>query len=186
MVKNPASNVLVNHVIMGLPPMHLTFWLLRNFYWTDKGSVPHSVNRGILYDCSKSLAAMFGSMGLAGVFKGFTIHCHFCPRISWYFASFLGLGWLCIKLPYVSYFSFLELHCFHKSRGHAIISRLMHHFYLQHPSTCKCFDPCDIDHSLSLLESWAPASSITNFKLAWKTAALLPHVSAKCSDLALL
>ena len=40
---------------------------------------------------------------------------------------------------------------------------------------------------LSLLESWAPDSSLTTFKLAWKTATLLALVTVKhCSDLTLL
>ena len=40
---------------------------------------------------------------------------------------------------------------------------------------------------LSLLESWASDSSLTTFKLAWKTATLLALVNAKCcSDLTLL
>ena len=40
---------------------------------------------------------------------------------------------------------------------------------------------------LFLLESWAPASSLTTFKLAWKTATLLALVTAKCcSDLTFL
>ena len=40
---------------------------------------------------------------------------------------------------------------------------------------------------LSLLDSWTLASSLTTFKLAWKTAALLLLVTAKhCSDLTLL
>ena len=44
-----------------------------------------------------------------------------------------------------------------------------------------------MEHLLSLLESWAPASSLTTFKLAWKTATLLALVTAKrCSDLTLL
>ena len=63
----------------------------------------------------------------------------------------------------------------------------MHHFYLQHPPSCKDFDPWDVEHLLSLLESWAPASFITTFKLAWKIATLLTLVTAKhCSDLTLL
>ena len=33
---------------------------------------------------------------------------------------------------------------------------------------------------------WAPALSLTTFKLAWKTATLLALVTAKCSDLILL
>ena len=63
----------------------------------------------------------------------------------------------------------------------------MQHFYLQHPPSCKCFDPWDVEHLLSLLESWAPASSLTTFKLAWKTGTLLVLVTAKhCSDLTLI
>ena len=63
----------------------------------------------------------------------------------------------------------------------------MCHFYLQHPPSRKQFDPWDVEHLLSLLESWAPASSLTAFKLAWKTATLLALVTAKhCSDLTLL
>ena len=58
--------------------------------------------------------------------------------------------------------------------------------HLQHlPPPFKHFDPWDVEHLLSLLESWAPTSSLTTFKLAWKT--LLALVTAKhCSDLTLL
>ena len=63
----------------------------------------------------------------------------------------------------------------------------MCHFYLQRPPSHKRFDPWDVEHLLSLLESWAPTSSLTTFKLAWKTATLLALVTAKhCSDLTLL
>ena len=62
----------------------------------------------------------------------------------------------------------------------------MHHFYLQHPPSHKWFDPWDVEHLLSLLESWASVSSLTTFKLAWKTATLLALVPAKHSDLTLL
>ena len=43
----------------------------------------------------------------------------------------------------------------------------MRHFYLQHPPSRKRFDPWDVERLLSLLEGWAPASSLTTFKLAW-------------------
>ena len=63
----------------------------------------------------------------------------------------------------------------------------MHHFYLQCPPSYKYFDPWDVEHLLSLLESWALASYLTTFKLAWKIATLLALVTAKrCSDLTLL
>ena len=56
----------------------------------------------------------------------------------------------------------------------------MHHFYLQHPPSCKCYDPWDGECLLSLLESWVPTSSLSTFNLAWKTATLLALVTAKC------
>ena len=63
----------------------------------------------------------------------------------------------------------------------------MHHFYLQLPPSYKWFDPWDVECLLSLLESWTPTSSLTTFKLAWKTATLIALVTAKCcSDLTLL
>ena len=44
-----------------------------------------------------------------------------------------------------------------------------------------------MSHLLSLLDSWIPASSLTNFTLAWKTVTILALVRAKCcSDLTLL
>ena len=55
----------------------------------------------------------------------------------------------------------------------------MHHFYLQHPPSHKCFDPWDVGCLLSLLESWALASYPTTFKLAWKAATLLALVTTK-------
>ena len=61
----------------------------------------------------------------------------------------------------------------------------MYHFYLQHPPH-EHYDPWDVECLLSLLEIWAPALSLTTFKLAWKTATLLTLVTAKhCSDLTL-
>ena len=63
----------------------------------------------------------------------------------------------------------------------------MHHFYLQHPPSHKHFDPWDVEHLLSLLESWAPAFSLTAFKHGWKTGTTLALVTAKhCSDLTFL
>ena len=60
-------------------------------------------------------------------------------------------------------------------------------FYLQCLPSCKCFDPWDVELLLSLLESWAPASSLTTFKLDWKTATLLALITEKhCSDLTFL
>ena len=75
--------------------------------------------------------------------------------------------------------TFLEPHHLHKTSNHPVISKLMHHFYLQHPLSHIDFDPWDVECLLSLLESWAPTSCLTTFKLAWKTATLLALVTAQ-------
>ena len=63
----------------------------------------------------------------------------------------------------------------------------MHHFYSKYHPSHKCSDPWDVEHLLSLLESWAPVSSLTTFKLAWKNATLLALITVKhCSDFTLL
>ena len=99
----------------------------------------------------------------------------------------MGLAWHTIGIYHSAISAFLEPHCIHKASNHSVISKLMCHFYLQHPPSCKWFDPLDVEHLLSLLESWAPVSSLTTFKLAWKTATLLALVTAEhCSDLTFL
>ena len=83
--------------------------------------------------------------------------------------------------------TFLEPHHLHKVSNHPAISKLMCHFYLQCPPSHKNVDPWDVDHLLCLLESWVPASSLTTFKLPWKTVTLLALVTVKhCFDLTLL
>ena len=99
----------------------------------------------------------------------------------------VGLAWHTIGIYHSAISAFLEPHCIHKASNHPVILKLMHHFYLQHPPSHIWFDPWDVEHLLSLLESWAPTSYLTTFKLAWKTATLLALVTAKhCSDLTLL
>ena len=58
--------------------------------------------------------------------------------------------------------------------------KLIHLIYLQDTTKCKCFDPLDVEWLLSLLESWTPAPSYTNFKFALKTAAHYTLVMVKC------
>ena len=99
----------------------------------------------------------------------------------------MGLAWHDIGIYCSAISAFLEPHQLHKASNHPVISKLMHHFYLQCPPSHKHFDPWDVEHLLCLLESWAPTSSLSTFKLDWKTATLLALVIAKhCSDLTLL
>ena len=97
----------------------------------------------------------------------------------------VGLAWHTIGIYHYFIYAFLEPYHLHKTSNHPVISKLMHHFYLQHPPSHKHFDPWDVEHLLSLLESWALAS-LTTFKLARKTATPLALVTAKhCPDLTL-
>ena len=99
----------------------------------------------------------------------------------------MGLAWHIFDIYHFAISAFLEPHGIHKASNHPVISKLMCHFYLQCPASHKWFDPWDVGHLLSLLESWAPVSSLTTLKLAWKTATFLALVTAKhCSDLTLL
>ena len=99
----------------------------------------------------------------------------------------MGLAWHTIGIYHSPISAFLEPHLIYKESNHPVILKLMHHFYLQHPPSSKRFDPWDVEHLLSLLENWAPMSSLSTFKLAWKNATLLALVTAKhCSDLTLL
>ena len=77
----------------------------------------------------------------------------------------MGLAWHTIGIYRLAISAFLEPHCIHKASNHPVVSKLMRHFYLQHPPSRKRFDPWDVEHLLSLLESWAPASSLTT--LSW-------------------
>ena len=90
----------------------------------------------------------------------------------------VGLAWLTIGIYHSAISAFLEPYQIHKASNHPVILKLMHHFYLQHPPFHKQFDPWDVEHLLSLLESWAPASSLTTFKLPWKTATLLALITS--------
>ena len=71
-----------------------------------------------------------------------------------------GLAWCTIGIYHSAISAFLEPH-----PNHLIISKLMHHFYLPCPPSCKQFDPWDIKNSLFLSERWALASSLTTLNL---------------------
>ena len=81
----------------------------------------------------------------------------------------VGLAWHIIGIYHSAISAFLEPHHLHKASSDLVISKLMCHFYVQHHPSHKCFDPWDVEHLLSFLGSWVPASSFTTSKLAWMT-----------------
>ena len=118
---------------------------------------------------------------------GCTKQCHICPKLANFLVHLfqVGLAWCTIGIYHFAISNFLEPHHLQKASNHLVISKLMHHFYLQCPSH-EHFDPWDVEPLLFLLESWALASSLPTFKLVLKTATLLALITAKhCSDLTL-
>ena len=82
-----------------------------------------------------------------------------------------ALAWYTIGMYHSATSAFVEPYHHHKASNHSVISKLMCHFYLQHPPSHE--------HLLYLLGSWATASCLTRFKLAWKTTTLLVLPMAK-------
>ena len=62
----------------------------------------------------------------------------------------VGLAWHTIGIYCSVISAFLKPHQIHKASNHPVISKLMCHFYLQHPTSHKHFDPWDVEHLLSL------------------------------------
>ena len=184
-------DVSVGHMLKGLPYLPLTLWLLRDVCCTDRILfLSLSGNgRGNLSMHVKGLLAMLEEWAGWCAQKGVPNNAISATKLADFMVHLfrIGLVWHTVGNYHSGISAFLEPHHLHKVSDHPTISKLMCHFYLQHPSSHKCFDPSDVEHSLSLLESWAPASFPATFKLPWKTAAVLALVTAKhCSDLILL
>ena len=149
----------------------------------SKGSLPESVRQwwGQLKHLHQGSTSSAGGSGLVGVLnRVYQTTAISAPKLANFLLHLfqVGLAWHTIGIYHSAISAFLEPHHIHKASNHPVISKLMHHFYLQHPPSHKRFDPWDVEHLLSLLESWAPVS-LTTFKLAWKTATLLALVTGK-------
>ena len=190
-LKDLIVDVSVGQVLKGLQYLHLTLgcsamcvMLTRVLFLSLSGS-----GRGNSNIYIKGLPAVLEGVGQLVCLTGFTNDAISAPKLANFLLHLfqVGLAWHTIGIYRSAISAFLEPHRIHKASNHPFISKLMHHFYSQHPASHKQFDPWDVECLLSLLESWAPASSLSTFKLAWKTATLLALVTGKCcSDLTLL
>ena len=191
-VRDLVMDVSIGQVLKGLPYLHLTLWLLRDICCTDNGSLPQPVMQWLgQFKClQQRFISSVGKKGHVDVLERVyqTMPYLLLKLVDFLVCLFrLGLAQCTIGIYHSAILAFLQPHYHHKASNHSIISELIHHFYLQHPPSHKCFDLLDVECLLLLLESLAPASSLTNFKLAWKTATLLGLVAAKhFSNLSLL
>ena len=137
----------------------------------------------------KGLPAVLEGMGRLVCLRGCTKNAISAPKLADVFGYLyrIGLAWCTIGIYHSAISAFLEPHHLHKALHQPVISKVMHHFYLQCPPPHDHFYHWDVEYLLCLLEGLALASSLTTFKLVWKTATLLACVTAKhCSDLHLL
>ena len=74
----------------------------------------------------------------------------------------VGVAWHTNDIYHCAISAFPEPHNVYKVSHHPVISELIHHFYLQCHPPHKHFDHLDVENLLSLLDSRAPASSLTN------------------------
>ena len=176
-IKDLFIDVSVSQMLKGLPYLHLTLWLLSDVCYADRGSLSQSVRQlygetrvstsKVYQQCWKEWVGWCAQQGLPNIAIP-------APKLANFLVYLFQVGvvWHTIGIYDSAISTFLQPHHLHKDSNHPVISKLMCHFYLQHPPYHKHFDPWDGECLLSLLESWVPASSLTTFKLAWKTATL--------------
>ena len=190
-IKDLVVDVSAGQVLKGQPYLHLTLWLLSNVCCADRGSLPQSVRWWQEQPkclCQRTTSSVGKKWAGWCAQQGEPNNAISAPKLANFLVHLfqVGLAWHTIGIYHSAISTFLESHHLHKASNHPAISKLMCHFYIQCP-TWKHFDPWDVEYLLSLLESWAPASSLTAFKHAWKITTLLAHVTVKCcSDLTLL
>ena len=144
-IKDHIVDVFVGQGLKGLQYLHLTLWLLNNVCCTDRGPLPQSVRQwqGQLKHLHQGSTSSAGGSG-----PGFALDRVYQTMLSPApkLANFLlhlyqvGLAWHTIGIYYSVISAFLEPHRIHKASNHPVISKLMCHFYLQHPPSHKWFE----------------------------------------------
>ena len=97
---------------------------------------------------------MLEEMGRLVCLTGVPINAISAPKLANFLVYLFQvvLAWCTIGTYHSGISAFLEPHHLHKASNYPVISKLMHHFYLQCPPSHKCFDPWDVECLLSLLE----------------------------------
>ena len=83
-VKDLIRDVLVGQVLMGLPLLQLTLWLLRDTFCANKGYLHQSHRQwwGDSITHNKGLPAILERMGMSVCSRGCNKQCHICPEVS--------------------------------------------------------------------------------------------------------
>ena len=128
---------------------------------------------GILSIYSKSLPALLEGIGRLLCLSGLENNAISAPRLVDFLLHLFRAGLdLDTSIYHSAISAFLGPHHQYKASNHPVFSELMFTVYLQCPTSFKKFDPWGVKVLLSMIEIWAPASFLTDFKLPWKTATL--------------
>ena len=123
-------------MLKGLQYLHLTLWLLSNLCYTDRGSLPWSVRQWqgqlgtstsrVYQQCRKEWDGWCAQQGLPN-------NALSDPKLANFLLHLFKVGpaWHTIGIYHSAISVFLEPYCIHKASNHPVISKLMHHFYLQ-------------------------------------------------------
>ena len=151
-------NVLVDWVLKGLQSLQLTFDCLEMcvgqacvlFLCLSGGG---GGNSSIYNKCLPVILERMGQL--------------VCSKLAEFLAHLfrVGLVWYTIGICHSAISVFLELHHHCRTSNYLSMSKLMFHFYLHCPPLHNFLLP--------LLDIWASAFSLTNFKLAWNMALII-------------
>ena len=129
-VKDLIMDILVGHVIKGLPYLHLTLWLLRDVCLCTQGfssSVCQVVAGATWASMSKVYQQCWKEwVGWCGR-EGVPINAISAPKLFR-----VGQAWHRVGINHSAISAFWEPYHLHKASNQHVISKLMHHFYLEH------------------------------------------------------
>ena len=118
--------------------------------YTNRGSLPQSVRQWwgqlkCLHQGSNSNVGKNGPVGvLDRVLPNDAISASKLANFLLHLFQ-VGLAWHTIGIYCSAISAFLEPHWLDKASNYPVISKLMCHFYLQLPPSCKWFDPWDVE-----------------------------------------
>ena len=143
-IKDPIMDVSIGHVLKGLKYLHLTLWLLSDVCYADgfSSSVCQAVVGSTWVSTSKVYQQCWKEWASWCAQQGVPSNAISAPKLA-NFSLYLfqvGLARHTIGIYRSAISTFLEPHCLHKACNHPVISKLIYHFYLQHPPYHKHFD----------------------------------------------
>ena len=123
-IKYIVKDSLVGHVLKDMLSLHLTLLLLR-----DKSSPVVGVTQAL----QQSYWQFWKELPGWCTWEGVPNNAIYFPKLAEFLVLLFRIGLAIIGIYHSAISASLELHHHYKASNHPIISKSMHHFYLQHP-----------------------------------------------------